>query len=292
MRPLRSPEEVARCCTLGLLLELATTPKPGLVDRTSKTELYPHFTSSATALYRHFRNAAAGRSVGDVVLEACEEMVSVQSGGNTHLGAVLHLTPLAKAAGLCSSFRHLRRKAVEVLWRMDHVETLKLFRAIRSVNPSHLGRVAYLDVHQDRTYRLIEERRLGILQAFKPYEKFEAVAAEYCTGYRNSFVHGYAYLKNQLKHLDINTAGVNTFLNILSHLPDSHVSRMFGRAAARALSRMAGDVLSRGGWQTAGGRAAFERLAEKVGRAGFKPAATADILAVSYTLLLLSGWRP
>ncbi|MEM4412826.1 MAG: triphosphoribosyl-dephospho-CoA synthase [Candidatus Caldarchaeum sp.] len=292
MKTLLTPDDVARCCTAGLLLELATTPKPGLVDRSSPSEQYAQFLASATALYKHFHDAAAGRSVGDVVLNACLDMLSWQRGGNTHLGAVLLLTPVAKAAGSCRDFNNLRRRVEEVLKKINQAETLKIFKAVRTVNPGHLGRVAYLDVFDEKTYRRIAERRIGVQEAFKPYGSMEVVAAEYTTSYRASFIHGYKHLRKQLTQLDLNTAGVNTFLNIMSHLPDSHVSRMFGRHAARTLSRMARRVLDHGGFHTDRGRRTFEDMAGRVLRAGFKPAATADVLAVSYTLLLLSGWRP
>jgi hypothetical protein len=47
--------------------------------------------------------------------------------------------------------------------------------------------------------------------------------------------------------------------------------------------------LKAGGVSTNQGQLLFEDFSKKVARSGFKPAATADILAVSYALLMLSG---
>lgn len=292
MRARYTADDVARCCTLGLLLELATTPKPGLVDRSSNSEIYSQFLSSSISLYRHFRDAARGARVGDVVFHACRDMVSWQHGGNTHLGAVLLLVPVAKAAATCVKFTELKAKLKHVFNNMDYIDALKIFKAIRAVNPSHLGHVAYLDVYRDKTYVEIGRSRLSVLDAFRPYNGHEVVATEYATCYRNSFIHGYGFLKQQLRENDLNTSGVNTFLNILKNLPDSHVARMYGKPAARMLSRMAGKVLDAGGALTARGRAMLQEFADKIVRAGFKPAATADILSVSFALKLLEGWRP
>ncbi len=292
MRSRYTSDDVARCCTMGLLLELAVTPKPGLVDRLSDPKIYVQFLASSTALYKHFRAAASAKSVGKVIREACKDMLSWQHGGNTHLGSLLLLTPLAAAATRCKTFSDIRPALRDVLEKMGYIDTLNIFKAIRDVNPGHLGHVAYLDVYSDKTYRTIVRRRLGVLEALKPYSGYEVVATEYSTCYHNSFVHGYQYLRKQLDKTDFNTAGVNTFLNILKHLPDSHVSRMYGRSAARMLSRMAADVLEAGGLLTVDGRRLFGEMAEKIKVAGFKPAATADILATSYSLLLLNGWRP
>jgi triphosphoribosyl-dephospho-CoA synthase len=79
-------------------MELSTTPKPGLVDRTSAPQSYLQFTSSAVALYRHFKAAAADARTGRVIYEASRDMLRWQKGGNTHLGAILLLAPLARAA--------------------------------------------------------------------------------------------------------------------------------------------------------------------------------------------------
>jgi len=292
MRKGLSPEEVARCCVLGMLLELSTTPKPGLVDRTSNLTLYIQFTTSAIALYKHFKDAASGEDLGKTVKEACKSMLSWQSGGNTYLGAILLLMPLAKAAGKCDKFGKLRSVLKKLLRSLDYHVTLDYFEAIRLVSPGHLGRVAYLDVNLNKTDRIISRKRIGLVDALKPYVGKEVVATEYITGYENSFIHGYYYLRKLLGVTDLNDAGVNTFLNILKNLPDSHVRRMYGLPAARALSRMAGKVLNAGGTLTDEGRRRMDVLARKIVKAGYKPAATADILSVSYTLLLLSGWRP
>ncbi|MDJ0273540.1 MAG: triphosphoribosyl-dephospho-CoA synthase [Candidatus Caldarchaeum sp.] len=287
-----SPEDAARCCTLGLLLELATSPKPGLVDRLSNPDDYAYFTASAVALYPCFLKAARGTPVGDAVICSTREMMSWQRGGNTHLGSLLLLTPLAKAAVEAGKIEGLHRSLEKTLKQMDYRDLHKILKAIRIVGPGGLGKVAYLDVNSARTYNLVKHRKLSVVEAFKPYARWEVVAHEYCTNYQASMMHGYRFLRKRIFQEDWNTAGINTFLNILQHLPDSHVSRRQGRHAAKILSRLAKQVLDAGGVGTAEGSRRYTQLIKIVKRAGMKPAATADLLAVAYTLLLLSGWRP
>ncbi|MDW8084288.1 MAG: triphosphoribosyl-dephospho-CoA synthase [Candidatus Caldarchaeum sp.] len=287
-----SSEDIARCCTSALLLELATTPKPGLIDRNSDPRLYSQFIFSAVALHDHFRNVVKANSIGEVVNEACEDMMKWQTGGNTHLGSLLLLTPLAKAAGQVPKLSQLRTAVRKVLKKMNHVELVLILGAISKVNPGRLGRVAFLDAKSARTREIVLRRRLSVLDGFAPYVRREVVAHEYCTAYRASFLHGYRYLRKRLEAEDWNTAGVNTFLNLLKNLPDTHVSRRFGLPAARIVSKLAEAVLESGGYSTAEGRRKFEKFESFVRNAGFKPAATADLLAVSYFLLLLNGWRP
>lgn len=287
-----SPEDAARCCTLGLLLELATSPKPGLVDRLSNPDVYACFTASAVALYPCFLKAAQGTSVGDAVLCSTREMMSWQKGGNTHLGSLLLLTPIAKAAVEAGKIERLSRSLEKTLKQMDYRDLHKILKAIKMVGPGGLGKVAYLDVNNAKTYNLVKQRKTSVIEAFKPYAQWEVVAHEYSTNYQASIMHGYMFLRKRIEQEDWNTAGINTFLNILQHLPDSHVSRRQGRHAAKILSRMAKQVLDAGGVGTEEGGRRYTQFIKHVKRAGMKPAAAADVLAVSYTLLLLSGWRP
>jgi triphosphoribosyl-dephospho-CoA synthase len=84
---------------LALLLEVASTPKPGNVDRARE---YPdlrfeHFLAGAVGAREGFALAADGAPVGQSFRTAISGM-SEQSGGNTHFGAILLLTPLVRAA--------------------------------------------------------------------------------------------------------------------------------------------------------------------------------------------------
>ena len=286
-------EDVARCCVAGLLMELATTPKPGLVDRTSAPQSYLQFTSSAIALYSHFKDAADEARIGRIIYEASRDMLRWQKGGNTHLGAILLLAPLARAAYLSKTFNEIRGSLRRVLQALGYLDTLHVLKAISLVRPGKLGRVALFDVNNPKTYEVVRGEKMGLLDVLKPYSGYEVVATEYVTNYHYSFNHGFGYLvKNLRQGVGLNDAGINTFLNILAHLPDSHVARRHGRAAARTLSNLSRQILNAGGVSTRQGRLLFEDFSEKVARSGFKPAATADILAVSYALLMLSGYRP
>lgn len=84
---------------LALLLEVASTPKPGNVDRARE---YPdlrfeHFVAGAVGARGGFEGAAGGVAVGESFRRAIAGM-SEQSGGNTQFGAILLVTPLVRAA--------------------------------------------------------------------------------------------------------------------------------------------------------------------------------------------------
>jgi triphosphoribosyl-dephospho-CoA synthase len=287
--------DAAACCQLALLLELSTTPKPGLVDRVSRVSEFPQFLATSTVLHRYFMRAALsrGKGLGKLAAEACADMLSWQRGGNTHLGSILLLMPLAAAIPKIESVSDIRPVLHDVLAGMNHRDALEIFKAVKMVAPGGLGRVAYLDVNDEKTYARISKGRITVVEALRPYRDLDIVAHEYATDYEASYKHGYMYLRSQVKKgRETNEAGVNTFLNILANIPDTHVARRHGRPAARLLSKMAGKVLAAGGASTPEGHALLEKLCLQVRRAGYRPAATADLLATAFCILLIDGWRP
>ena len=84
---------------LALLLEVASTPKPGNVDR--RRDLgslrFEHFLAGAVGSGEGLRRAEAGAPVG-VAFERAVRGMRHQEGGNTQFGCLLLLVPLVRAA--------------------------------------------------------------------------------------------------------------------------------------------------------------------------------------------------
>jgi len=253
--------------------------------------------ASAASLHPHFAEAAVRRKgLGEIMLAACRDMLRWQHGGNTHLGAVLLLTPVAAAGSARGSSMEghvLRRELVRVVNSMTYRDTEALFRAVNLVRPGGLGRVAYLDVDREKTYRVIREERLTPVKSLMPYRQHDVVAHEYATGYSASYS-GYRMLKSQLKEgKPLAEASVNTFLSILSEQIDTHMARLTNRAVARQASRMCREAVGAGGYSTPRGRRLLGELAKVFSSSPkLKPAASADMLAASFAFLLVEGWRP
>lgn len=93
---------MAQCAVLAMLFELASSPKPGNVDRCHDfSDIgFHHFLTSAVSAYPVFRKAAMGRgSAGSLILEGVRAWEGWSLKSNTHFGSLVLLIPLALAAG-------------------------------------------------------------------------------------------------------------------------------------------------------------------------------------------------
>jgi len=295
---------IASKCVSALLLEVSTTPKPGLVDRYHdfRETYFEHFLIASLALYSVFRKAAVtgrkrrGRGLGKVIYEGVNEMLSCQRGGNTHLGAILLISPIASASSLSETkplnLKSIRKNLKIIISRMDWKDTLNIFKAIKLVSPRGLGRIPFLDVLNDETYLEISKHRLTPLKALSPFIDREVVAYEWVKLYPRS-MYGAATLIRNSKKMPVRDALAQTFLELLSKYPDTHIMRRGGKQLAERISFMASKILNLGGVTTEKGLEAIRDLDSKMRKSWkMRPGATADLLASSIATALLSGWTP
>ncbi|MEM0078856.1 MAG: triphosphoribosyl-dephospho-CoA synthase [Nitrososphaerota archaeon] len=295
---------VASRCTSALLLEVSATPKPGLVDRLKdfRETKFQHFLVSASTLYKWFRIAAKtglhkkGKGLGRVIYRGVLDMLSDQKGGNTHLGAFLLLIPIASASTLSQNtpikISSLKKHLPEILSNMDWRDSVMILKAIKTVSPRSLGRIAFMDVFNQETYREIEEKKLKPIEVFRKFVDREVVAHEWVKNYSRSF-YGASRLMENLREMDLEEALTQTFLQLLSRYTDTHIQRRGGKALATRISYMASKILENGGVKNSRGRELLVEL-DKLLRNNWRtrPGATADLLASSITITLLNGWIP
>jgi triphosphoribosyl-dephospho-CoA synthase len=101
-------------------------------------------------------------------------------------------------------------------------------------------------------------------------------------------------LQNELKHKDLNSSIVNSFLKVLSIHPDTFISRKIGVKKAQEVSEDAKEILILGGTESTKGKDALIAFDKKLRKAGndYNPGTTADITAAALALTTLSGYRP
>jgi triphosphoribosyl-dephospho-CoA synthase len=308
-------DEIAAALELALLLEVSAYPKPGNVHRTRDFEntRFEHFLASAAALVPHFRLAAlrgnkiaAGSihsgelMIGERIKRAVESCSEWQRGGNTSLGAILLLIPISYAAGMVPSRKTLKpqeiRKNLRILARgTNKVDAVNAYRAISHASPAGMGKVPELDINDKDSLTRIRKQNISLFDIFRISSGYDTISSEWVRGFPVTFEIGLPFLVRELYATgDINTAVVDTYLTILSQVPDTLVARKLGIGRAREVSLMAKRVLKVGGMKTSRGRKEAGRMDKSLQRIDHRcnPGTTADLTASTLSILLLSGYRP
>jgi triphosphoribosyl-dephospho-CoA synthase len=311
----KDEDEIASCLQLAMLLEASASPKPGNVDRTSNflETKFEHFLASAVALGSTYRLAARNgisiskgamdlseAQLGKTIRIGTENMIRWQKGGNTNLGTILLLTPIAISAGLTITKNQLNTKRLranlkKVLRSTNYRDSLEVYKAISTVSPGGIGSNNRLDVMSPESIDRIRKDRIGLLQIFETATKRDSVASEWITGYKITFEIGHPYFVGCLgSDLDINASTVNTFLKILSLIPDALIARKVGIMKARYVSARARKCLEAGGLTTHEGRCLVNTLDRDLRTPNHElnPGTTADLVSAVLATALLEGLRP
>lgn len=282
---MRTPEAVAAAGQLACLLEVSA-PKPGNVspDRHFHDTRYEDFLASAVAIGPAL--AAAGERPLGATVHAAVDATSRWTRSNTNLGIILLLAPLARAARRTTGA--LRPAVAEVLASTTVDDAAEVYAAIRLARPGGLGAAASEDVAAVPTVALREAMALAADR--------DSVAREYVTDFAATFEIGAPALRAARGDgLDWSDATVEAYLRLLAALPDTHIARKLGRAAAEDVSRGARAAADAGGVRSPAGRqalASFDRALRDPANAR-NPGTTADLTcAALFVVILEGGWNP
>jgi triphosphoribosyl-dephospho-CoA synthase len=308
-------EHVAECLQFAVLLEVSAYPKPGNVHRTADFEetRYEHFLASAVALVSGFKNAAQrgvlvaqgkigpdGIKMGKLIKDTVEYVKSWQCGGNTVLGTIILLMPIASAAGIALtkkpfSASRLRKHIMRVVESTTPIDAVETYEAISIARPGGLGKVPKLDVTDRTSKQKILEDNVSLFDVFKISSSWDSISSEWVNNYSITFDLGYPYFLKTLENTsDVNMATVHTFLKILSEIPDTLITRKSGSAKAKEISNRAKEILEAGALTTRKGKKQLlqfdDRLQDRKHR--LNPGTTADLTVAVLAVAALNGYRP
>jgi len=308
-------DEIAGCLQLAMLLEVSAHPKPGNVHRAANFEetRYEHFLASAIGVGPHFREAARrgillgserirgnGVGIGAVMRDAVLDVAKWQHGGNTSLGSIILLMPIAVAAGSVSrkgmfTIDDLRSSIGKVTDNTTAKDTLALYESIDTAKPGGLGEVSMFDVKKIETKEIIARQNVTILDVFKIASTYDSIASEWVNNYHITFDLAYPYFNEQMTRFkDLNVATVHTFLKVLSEVPDTLIARKVGEERAQEVSLEANRILRDGGLVSSEGKKRLTEFDSSLRTADhkFNPGTTADLIVAVLAVALLMGMRP
>ena len=307
-------KHIARCLELAILLEVSAH-KPGNVSVVTNFEktYYDHFLASAVAASSSFETAArqgisisqgkidaADTRVGHLIKTGIADINSWQHGGNTLLGAVILLSPIAVAAGMVSATKVfdaqcLRRNLKLVVESTTPRDAVDVYAAIEIANPSGLGKAPSLDINDPDSVNRILEDRVSLYKVFKIAEKYDTICSEWVNNYPVTFDIAFPSLARRLQNEgDPSKAVVQTFLEVLAEVPDTFIARKTGIEKSREISLKAREILELGGIETSAGKKSLSKFDQELRKSSnlLNPGTTADILAAALALCVLNGYRP
>ncbi len=279
-----NPDKVSLAAEIACLLEVSAA-KPGNVTRFAdfSDTTYHHFLASAAILGLGLRRAGTA-TTGSLILDVVRETDRLV-GRNTNLGIALLFAPLAKAA-LLGGRRSLRSRLRAILASLTPIDGQRVYEAIRLAAPGGLGEAPQLDVRETHG-------KVPLLAAMRRAMERDSIAREYATDFEITFGIGAPALDRYVKESgDPETSIIQTYLTLLSMVPDSLIARKCGGEEARQVSRQARGILALGGAFTQEGRRGLARWDRALRKGGnrLNPGTTADLTAAAlYVIMLEKG---
>ncbi len=288
---------------LACLLEISSL-KPGNVNRLSDYEdiRYEHFLASAVAIRNSLENLLKDFiyknkiTLGKHIYYAIKDTQKMQSGGNTNLGIVLLIYPISVALAECLLYNESISKSFEkvprILSKTTYLDTVYLYKAIRTAKPRIKENVEELDVFSDESFREIRKKKINLYNIFK-ISKNDLIAEELVNGLKR-VKKGYIEIKRMYKVFnDISLAVSYSYIKILSMNIDTLVVNKFDRKTALMVSELCREVVN-SSEDVIRVCEIYYKIAEldKFFKSRkINPGTTADIITASLMIALLDGLR-
>jgi triphosphoribosyl-dephospho-CoA synthase len=291
--------EVTHNLTLACLLE-TSVPKPGNVSPTHAfhSTRYEHYLSGSVAVGLELGKLADLKidlSVGEVVHKAVESVNASQSGGNTHLGIILLLAPLARAVQKdIGGPEDLRANLKAVLQGLDYNDTIMYYKAINLAKPGGLLPVDKLDVTEPSTLEEIEKNKISVKDWMNVSKETNSVSFEYISDYKLTFELGLPYINGLLTRdppTRLDEAVLRTYLKFLTERLDSLVLGKFDMETAESVQADARNLLELYEASDPHAQAQTQEFHDKLTARNINPGMSADLTASTIFTALMTGLK-
>jgi len=268
------PITLGACATLACIWE-ATAAKPGNVYRGADFDdvTYADFLTSASVVGPILENTIAD-GVGATVLHAVQATRAAVA-TNTNLGILLLLAPLAAVP----SKTPLGEGISNVIEALSPEDTQAVYEAIRIAQPGGLGDVKEADVQNAAA------PDIPLAEAMQLAADHDLIARQYTNNFEQVFFVADLMEQGLQQGWPLGDVIVRAFLDVLSELPDSLISRKCGTGVAREVSVRAAAVLASPDSSYHEACREFDFWLRADGRRR-NPGTTADLIAAGLFVLL------
>ncbi|MDN5321173.1 MAG: triphosphoribosyl-dephospho-CoA synthase [Thermococcaceae archaeon] len=286
---------VVKAFTLGSLLEVAV-PKPGNVNRYRDFEdltLYHFLFANTSVIDVLFEAAHRGELIregklqpeeaklGELIKKAVENSKKAQN-SNPNFGIITLAIPLITAITWAGSI-DAREEVKKLIACSSPQDSIEFYKAIRTANPKGIKTGVKYDVYDDASFEELLRDEINLKKLAEISSERELIFREWLTGYRLSYSTFYRF-KELTSTLSLEEATVRVFLELLSNNIDTLIVRKAGQEEAELVQKKAREVLA--------GKLTLEEFDEflREKKDLRNPGSLADIMAISLSLLILSGY--
>lgn len=244
-----NPSKIAQMAQIASALEVSGYPKPGNVHRIRDYDdmEFEDFIISGIVIGDVIREACTNVNVenpqlGKFILQAVDE-TDRWIKNNTNLGIVMMIVPIAVSAAISESFDDIRDN-IKILMKNTSVEdACDLYDAINIADAGGMGDQDEYDVSNDNAKQELKDNNQTMYDVLKISAPWDMLAREMTDDMPAVFEIGYPTYHSLKEEKSKNDACILTFLTILSHVPDTLISRKYGEEEALKISLMTRDLL-------------------------------------------------
>ena len=241
--------EIAKIAQIASALEVSGYPKPGNVHRTRDYDdmVFEDFVISGIVIGDTIREACTDVDVdnpelGKYILQAVAE-TDRWIKNNTNLGIVMMTTPIAVSASISDSFDDIRENIKFLMGNTSVGDACDLYDAINIADAGGMGDQDEYDVASDNAKQELRDNGQTMFDVLKISAPWDMLAREMTSDMPAVFEIGYPTYHKLREEKSQNDACLLTFLTILSHVPDTLISRKYGDEEALKISLMTRDLL-------------------------------------------------
>ena len=241
--------EIAKLAQIASALEVSGYPKPGNVHRTRDYDdmVFEDFIISGIVIGDTIREACTDVDVenpklGKYILQAVAE-TDKWIKNNTNLGIVMMITPIAVAAAISDSFDEIQDNVKLLMENTSVDDACDLYDAINIADAGGMGEEDEYDVASDSAKQDLRDDGLTMYDVLKISATKDMLGREMTSGMPFVFEKSYPAYHELVKEKSQNEACVLTFLEILSQVPDTLISRKYDEDEAIKVSLMTRDLL-------------------------------------------------
>ncbi|MDD2644020.1 MAG: triphosphoribosyl-dephospho-CoA synthase [Methanobacteriaceae archaeon] len=292
------PELIGKISSISSVLEVSGYPKPGNVHRTrdffdmsfedfliSGVVTQNIITSSATQAKEILKdNDYSKAHIGKYILEAVKETDNWIK-NNTNLGIMMLEVPIAQAASISNDFTEIQENIGKLLDATTVEDAVNLYDAINLASAGGMGEQEEYDVQSDNAKDELRKNNQTMYDVLEISAGWDQLAFELTNKMPKIFDIGFKTFDELRKDKRTNTATVQTFLTLLSKVPDTLISRKYGEEEASKVSESAKTLLNEYGEEY------FDKdlnyFDDYLYENNYNPGTTADLTAASIMLSYL-----